>query len=452
MDDMNAFEKQLAGEVERAFGPPHPVDVSAIVHDATTQSPKWRFQSMFSATKFVVAGAIVALFGGFLLSGVLTQQPSDEMAPAAATTSGPGAFSPAGSLGEARYSHTATRLPDGRVLVVGGEYFGEEGDTIALNAVPAEVWDPATAAFNSAGPLIKARSGHTATSLPDGRVLVVGGYAYDECDGYCFHYIADAEVWDPATASFGPAGSLVEAREGHTSTLLPDGRVLIVGGADGSGKGKGPSAEVWDPETARFSPAAGSLAKAGDVHVAALRPDGRVLLVGEADGFSPTVSAGFWDPEAAAFASAGSVAYTHDGQPVTDYSLTPLPDGHVLIVGGEYEPDPDSPDEVIATAAVWDPETATLDAAGSLGEARSGHTATILSDGHVLVTGGRDSDFESLALAEVWDPRTSSFGPAGSLAEAREFHTVTSLPDGRVLIVGGMGRDSILASAEVWSP
>jgi len=82
MDDMNAFERQVAGRIEHLVGPVRPVD-DLSVYDAiiATRSPKWRFQSMFSATKFVVAGAIVALFGGFLLSGVLMQQPAEETAP-----------------------------------------------------------------------------------------------------------------------------------------------------------------------------------------------------------------------------------------------------------------------------------------------------------------------------------------------------------------------------------
>jgi len=82
MNDMNAFERQVAGEVVQAVGPPRPVDDLAMFNHVitATQSPKWRFQSMFSATKFVVAGVIVALFGGFLLSGVLTQ-PSDDRPP-----------------------------------------------------------------------------------------------------------------------------------------------------------------------------------------------------------------------------------------------------------------------------------------------------------------------------------------------------------------------------------
>ncbi|MFV2063468.1 MAG: kelch repeat-containing protein, partial [Chloroflexota bacterium] len=126
-------------------------------------------------------------------------------------------------------------------------------------------------AFSPAGSLAEARGVHTATLLPDGRVLVVGGGG----DG---DLLASAEIWDPVTASFGPAGSLGDARHSHTATLLPDGRVLVVGGG-GSDGGVLAAAEVWDPATASFAPA-GSLAEARILHTATLLPDGRVLVVG----------------------------------------------------------------------------------------------------------------------------------------------------------------------------
>ena len=177
-----------------------------------------------------------------------------------------GSFSPAGSLVEARISHTATPLPDGRVLIVGGQNLGSI-------LTSAEVWDPVTASFGPAGSLAEARWGHTATLLPDGRVLIVGGAYYDE-DGDAEAF-ASAEVWDPVMASFGPAGSLAEARWGHTATLVPDGRVLVVGGRGDVLA----SAEVWDPATASFCPA-GSLAEVRMVHTATHLSSYRVLVVG----------------------------------------------------------------------------------------------------------------------------------------------------------------------------
>ena len=106
-----------------------------------------------------------------------------------------------------------------------------------------EIWDPATETFGPKVPLAEARSGHTATLLPDGRILVIGGW-----DGT--QYRATAEIWDPATETFGPAGTLAQVRQKHTATLLPDGRVLVVGGWDTDnalGKDTLASAEVWRP-------------------------------------------------------------------------------------------------------------------------------------------------------------------------------------------------------------
>jgi hypothetical protein len=118
------------------------------------------------------------------------------------------------------------------VLVIGG--FGSG------RLRSAEVWDPVTGSFGPAGSLDKKRAVHTATALPDGRVLVVGG-----APGSQDEVLVSAEVWDPATNSFGPAGSLTEVRTGHTATALPDGRVLVVGGLIRGDLVT--SAEVWEP-------------------------------------------------------------------------------------------------------------------------------------------------------------------------------------------------------------
>ena len=199
-------------------------------------------------------------------------------------------FTPTGSLGTLRGGHTATLLPDGRVLVVGG-MGPSDSDTAS-----AELWDLVSGTFEPAGSLVDGpRIYHTAALLDDGRVLVVGGLGADGP-------LVSAEVWDPETASFGLAGSLTTAREAmdasHTATLLPDGRVLVVGG-HGSFDGGGPlaSAELWDPATMSFGPA-GSLAQARWNHTATLMPDGRVLVVGGLGAGEDEflASAEFWAP------------------------------------------------------------------------------------------------------------------------------------------------------------
>jgi len=334
-----------------------------------------RTMPMFSATKFVVAGVIVALFGGFMLIAQPFEQ-QGESVPGAAT-GGPGTFSPAGTLAEARGSHTATLLPDGRVLVVGGWVGGSGGGG------SAEVWDPVTASFGPAGSLAEARSGHTATLLPDGRVLVVGGFGDDDV-------LASAEVWDPETGSFGPGGSLAEARARAAAALLPDGRVLVVGG-DGNVNSNVASAEVWDPATGMFA-SAGSLEFARFFLTATALPDGRVLVVGgrgDGDVKKRQTLAEVWDPVTASFGPAGSLAEAR-----WVHTATLLPDGRVLVVGGMFH-------NVLTSPEVWDPVTASFGPAGSLAEGRAGHTATLLSDGRVLVVGGEDGG--PLASAEVWE-------------------------------------------------
>jgi hypothetical protein len=116
---------------------------------------------------------------------------------------------------------------------------------LALSLAPAatlgaETESPASGSFSQVGSLAEARYAHTASLLPDGRVLVIGGRGEDD------NTIASAEAWDPATGTFGPSGPLAKARDGHTATLLPDGRVLVVGGRHESGKAFA-LAEVWSP-------------------------------------------------------------------------------------------------------------------------------------------------------------------------------------------------------------
>jgi len=339
---------------------------------------------------------------------------------------GTGDFAEAGSMEQARVDHTATVLTDGRVLVVGGQ----DGDYGDVYFETAEVWDPATGSFSPAGALTQARTGHSSTSLPDGRVLVIGGY-----DGVST--VSEAEIWDPATSSFSPAGSLESGRVDHVATLLPDGRVLIVGGEHQKARDWLPApAQVWEPITETFSPVE-TLSEPLLPQTATLLSDGRVLLVG-----SESNTAQVWDPKTEALTPAGKL-----GRRLReDHVATLLSDGRVLFVGDSK------------SAHVWDPATASFSPAGSLAERRIFHTTSLLPDGRGLIVGDCCQDHR-LASAEVWDPMTHTFSPAGWLITRRHGHTATALPDGRVLVVGGWGRDPdaccddiALASAELWDP
>ena len=349
---------------------------------------------------------------------------------------------PSGSLIEARAYHTATLLPDGRVLVVGGANGnGEESRILAS----AELRDPVTGTFGPAGSLIDARIYHTATLLPDGRVLVVGGLTMpQETTGHRDpRFVPAAEIWDPASGTSIPTGSLVKLRFYHTATLLRDGRVLVLGGY-GWDVAIAP-AELWEPFSGSFSPT-GSPAEARYGNTATLLPDGRVLVVGGAADGVLFASAEAWDPVTGSFGPAGSLADARSG-----HTATLLPDGRVLVIGGRGSSGEDS--VALTSAELWDPVTGSFAPTGSLAEARSGHTATFLPDGRVLVAGGTGDSGDPLASAELWDPVTGTFGPTGSLTEARVAHAATLLPDGHVLVIGGQGLDhGALASVELWDP
>ena len=136
-----------------------------------------------------------------------------------------GAFVPTGNMTIARSSHTATLLKDGRVLLTGGV---NAGYGYAGSAGSAELYDPSTGTFTATGNMTTNRAGHTATLLPDGRVLIGGEYTGD----------GTAELYDPATGKFTQTGGMKDLHESQTSNLLSNGKVLITGA---------PSAELYDP-------------------------------------------------------------------------------------------------------------------------------------------------------------------------------------------------------------
>ena len=276
------------------------------------------------------------------------------------------------SLGTARASHTATLLRDGRLLVTGG-YHGEY-----LRS--SELYEPATKQFRPAPALTEPRSGHTATLLLDGRVLIVGGV------GTGWTFLRSAELYDPASGRSAPVGSMYVPREGHTATLLADGRVLIVGGHNGrrSAMEVYSSAELFDPRTRRFTPA-GGLVTARHKHDAVRLSDGRVLVVGGADrtdrNFFRTTE--IFSPTTGTFEAGPSMRSPRYKIATTSILL---PDGDVLVTSGAR------------TAEFLDHESGVFrELPGTLSEAYRFAAATPISDGDVFLSGGYADGVRSTA-------------------------------------------------------
>lgn len=418
----------------------------------------------------------------------------------AATKSTPaGRFSWTGSM-NGRYD-TATLLLDGRVLMTGDYTRTTTGNfTVPVYSNLAELFDPATGTFRPTGSMVRAQGGATATRLQDGRTLIVGGIGFSNNGGQpAAMKFTTAELYDPATGQFSLTGSMGVGRADQTATLLDDGDVLIAGGDDLSGALA--TAELYDPKAGTFRPT-GAMTTARARATATLLSDGRVLVIGGM-GATDLGSAELYDPGTGKFSPTGSMSTLRSAY---TYTATLLRDGDVLIAGGQGEGTAS-----LATAELYDPATGTFGPTGSMATSRGGHTATLLSDGRVLIAGGahssgvafgvpglterdeavdfrlvstdtqqaaqrtdRPGGFEAvfggqpgfgpvgrgtlgatvpsneLTSAELYDPSTGKFSPTGSMGIFRADGTATPLADGRVLFAGGDSPNG--TSAELYQP
>ena len=296
-----------------------------------------------------------------------------------------GEFAPAALMTTTRQSHTATVLPDGRVLLAGG--YGPGNVYLAST----EIYDPASGAFAPAGEMTTARAGHVAVALSGGRILLAGGV------GTGWTFLASAEIYDPATGSFASTGSMSVPRESHSAVRLADGRVLVIGGHRGRRANIElfTSAEIYDPEAGTFSPA-GDMNVRRHKHDAELLPDGRVLITGgadERDSRGQYSSAEVFDPEMGSASPIGPMQlarYKHEGTSV------PLAGGRVLLAGGATR------------AEVFDAETGDFLLVGGearmMGQFSAGAP---LPDGRVLVTGGYGGGRGAQPQAWVYTPPAS---------------------------------------------
>ncbi len=300
-----------------------------------------------------------------LASAELYDPPSDTWSAAAAMVTG-------------AENHTATLLANGQVLVV------DDGTTVA------QLYDPVANSWAAAARLAAGHTGHTATRLINGKVLIVGVPGAG---------IQMAELYDPAANTWAPAGSgLTEPVYSHAAVLLPDGRVLITGGfeQDVGASASTAAAYLYQPSSNSWSAAAPMKTSRGG-HAMNLLPDGTVLVVGGATSTpaasSPLASAERYSPAANTWSSAGSMATARE-----NFTATLLPTGQVLAVGGIDPPAPGALD----SAELFDPGSNTWSLTGTLVAPREYYTATLLLDGEPLLVGGQDGAGNTLDSAELY--------------------------------------------------
>lgn len=355
-----------------------------------------------------------------------------------------------------RSYHTATLLNNGKVLVAGGVSAG----------VNTELYDPVTNSWTAtSNSMTYARFDHTATLLPNGKVLVTGGYdvaaaiANAGTSNYVVPSMTSAELYDPATGLWTPAGNMAYPRAKHTATLLASGKVLIAGGvsATSSYSTTYSACELYDPVSNTWS-TTGSMSQGRNSHTATLMPDGKVLVTGGDKNYGnitngtitlvPTNTAELYDPTigGGAWSTVASMATARLQQ-----NATLLNDGRVLIAGGQDGSNSLSSVETF-TAPTAGNANGTWTTVASMKWARKLFTSTLLSSGNVLVTGG-ENNLIIYSAAEQFDPVKGSWSDtSGYMTASRFAHTATKLQSGKVLLTGGTGISSEMSSAELFQP
>ena len=355
---------------------------------------------------------------------------------------------PSGALATAREYHTATVLADGvHVVVAGGAaegYFALEYERTA------ELYDARTGAWTPVANMSVPRYQHTATRLDDGTVLVVGGY-----NNGTGTYEATAERFNVSTGAWTPtASALATGRYIHTATaavVSPRGSsiVVIAGGYSNQVPGGYISAaEIYEPAPVNGFRAVGSLAEPRYYHTASAvaQPSAptdetteQVLVAGGFNAAGFLASAELFDPATERWTATGPLVHAR-----FYHTQTTLLDGRVLVAGGANG-------TYMDTAELYDPATGTWALTGRMVAARYDHTATLLPGGAVVVIGGFGS-LGYLGIAELFDPATGLWTATSPLGGAHYRHTATLLGYGYVLVAAGFDGVSFLNATQLYLP
>ena len=336
-----------------------------------------------------------------------------------------------------RSLHTASTLPDGKILIAGGY----NKQNLAVSS--AEIYDPNTGKFSETGEMQVARIAATATQLSDGRILMVGG---QDSSG---NALSSVEIYDPLSGTFLPGANLGVSRINSTATTLADGTVLVTGGYTGAINASSTgtplaSAEVYDPSKNTWQ-VVGSMSTTRRNHIATPLGDGTVLIAGGYNG-SYINTPEIYNPLTQSFLPTATSMEGPRRYPTANM----LPSGKVLWAGGFKS----TTNGALATTELYTSNSAiSFSSSSSMNTARGRHTATNVAGGdYVLVAGGFDINSTTLSSAEIYNSSANYFSQSASMNVPRYRHTDSLLPNGSVLITGGDDSSGALSSAEIYVP
>ncbi|MBZ5613210.1 MAG: hypothetical protein LAO23_04305 [Acidobacteriia bacterium] len=349
-----------------------------------------------------------------------------------------GTWTGTASLHAARDGHTATLLPNGNVVIAGGE-----NNNQAVSS--SEVYSPTFGSWVVSGNLNVARSNASAVLLPNGEILIAGG-----CISSCLSgTTSSAELYNSLGGKWTSTGAMITARTYFSMVRLPSGQILVAGGCTGLNangcSGVTNKAEIYNPSTGKWTATGSMIAARGNL-TATLLPNGKVLAAGGINGAdNPIGTAELYNPATGKWTATGNMITARD-----EHTAALLATGNVLVAGGENL----SGVTTIRTE-LYNPSTGKWTATGNLNTSRLEHTSTMLMNGNVLIAGGNHVTAGTttvLSSAELYNPATGKWTSTGSMSVARVGHTSTLLTSGKVLTSSGSDANNDWTSAELYQP
>lgn len=352
-----------------------------------------------------------------------------------------------------RRAHRSSLLKDGRILVSGGLVGIGNVVQPTRYLASSEIYDPEKKQWRQVSNLFS-RFRHTSTALPSGEVILIGGQSDQES-------LSSTEIFDPSLNEFRLGPSLTKPRRLHTATLLSNGNILVAGGYSGNAASTaylypyGPQqlleCEEFDPLGLKKN-ISSSMHTPRELHTATRLADGRVLVTGGIWGEDTLNTCEIYDPQSRTWTSTEPMTL-----PRTRHVATLLPDGRVLVIGGSVgkaieQVDRQATVNVYSSCEIYDPATGRWTLTDSMHWPRTSFMDVVLLPNHkVLVAGGYGaSNYESNYSWELYDIASGTWDTYGTWAEPIHAHRLMFIPQyNQVLQIGGLSKGQSVNSTRI---